>query len=134
MAGSSGELEDDGNLTFDGSTLTVTGTCAATDFNTTSDITLKENVSIIDGALDMINNLNGINWNWKSDGRKSMGVSAQDVEAVAPELVSTGEHKAVNYNGLIGILIEAVKDQSQQIEVLRTELAKKANKRTRKSS
>jgi len=114
--------------------LTVSGTVAATDFNSTSDITLKDNVSIIDNALDMINNLNGISWNWKHDGKASLGVSAQNVETVAPELVNTGEtHKSVNYNGLIGILIEAVKEQGNQISELRSELAKKANSRKKRS-
>jgi len=114
-------------------TLTVTGDVAATNFNSTSDITLKDNVSIIDNALDMINNLQGISWNWKHDGKASLGVSAQNVETVAPELVSNGDHKAVNYNGLIGILIEAVKEQSNQISELRVELAKKANSRRKRS-
>jgi hypothetical protein len=101
-------------------------------FNATSDITLKDNVSIIDNALDMINNLEGISWNWKSDGKPSLGVSAQNVETVAPELVMTGDHKSVNYNGLIGILIEAVKEQTNQINDLRHELTLKANSRRKR--
>jgi len=81
----------------------------------------------------MINNLDGISWNWKDSGKASLGVSAQNVETVAPELVSNGtSHKAVNYNGLIGILIEAVKEQSNQISELRVELAKKANSRRKR--
>ena len=86
--------------------LTVAGRVAAQDFNATSDITLKDNVSIIDNALEMINNLDGISWNWKNNGKASLGVSAQNVETVAPELVGQGEHKSVNYNGLVGVLIE----------------------------
>ena len=106
----------------------------APNFNATSDITLKENVSIIDNALDMIYNLEGISWNWKNNGKASLGVSAQNVETVAPELVNNSEtHKSVNYNGLIGILIEAVKEQGNQITELRTELAKKANSRKKRS-
>ena len=136
---------DGAGLTVDGASATFTYAASgdkfvsnkdveAPNFNATSDITLKENVSIIDGALDMINNLNGISWNWKSDGRASLGVSAQNVETVAPQLVSNGStHKAVNYNGLIGILIEAVKEQSNQISDLRAELALKANSRRKRS-
>ena len=115
------------------SNINTTGDISATNFNSTSDITLKDNVSIIDNALDMINNLEGISWNWKDSGKASLGVSAQNVETVAPELVSNGSHKAVNYNGLIGILIEAVKEQGNQISELRTELAKKANSRKKRS-
>ena len=51
----------DTDLTYNPSTNTLN----AGTFNSTSDITLKENVSIIDNALDMINNLEGISWNWK---------------------------------------------------------------------
>ena len=114
--------------------ITTSGDISAANFNSTSDITLKDNVSVIDNALDMINNLNGISWNWKNNGKASLGVSAQNVETVAPELVNTSEtHKSVNYNGLIGILIEAVKEQGNQITELRTELAKKANSRKKRS-
>ena len=114
--------------------ITTSGDISAANFNSTSDITLKENVSIIDNALDMINNLEGISWNWKNNGKASLGVSAQNVETVAPELVNNSEtHKSVNYNGLIGILIEAVKEQGNQITELRTELAKKANSRKKRS-
>jgi len=114
--------------------ITTSGDISAANFNSTSDITLKDNVSVIDNALDMINSLNGISWNWKNNGKASLGVSAQNVETVAPELVNNSEtHKSVNYNGLIGILIEAVKEQGNQITELRTELAKKANSRKKRS-
>ena len=113
--------------------LTVNGTVAATDFNSTSDITLKDNVSIIDNALEMINNLEGISWNWKDSGKASLGVSAQNVETVAPELVSNGSsHKAVNYNGLVGVLIEAVKSLSAEVETLK--VTKSDKRRSRKTA
>ena len=112
--------------------LTVNGTVAATDFNSTSDITLKDNVSIIDNALEMINNLEGISWNWKDTGKASLGVSAQNVETVAPELVTTGDHKAVNYNGLVGVLIEAVKSLSAEVETLK--VTKSDKRRSRKTA
>ena len=112
--------------------LTVNGTVAATDFNSTSDITLKDNVSIIDNALEMINNLEGISWNWKDSGKASLGVSAQNVETVAPELVTSGEHKAVNYNGLVGVLIEAVKSLTAEVETLK--VTKSDKRRSRKTA
>ena len=103
----------------------------APNFNATSDITLKDNVSIIDNALEMINNLEGISWNWKDSGKASLGVSAQNVETVAPELVSNGSsHKAVNYNGLVGVLIEAVKSLSAEVETLK--VTKSDKRRSRK--
>ena len=47
-----------------------------------------------------------------------MGVIAQDVEKVLPELVNGTDSKTVNYNGLIGLLIEVVKEQQQRINTL----------------
>ena len=49
-----------------------------------------------------------------------MGVIAQELEKVFPELVKQSDsHKSVNYNGLIGVLIEAIKEQQKQIEELK---------------
>ena len=104
---------------------TMTGTLNATNFNSTSDITLKENVSLIDNALDMVKKLDGIGWNWKDNGKASLGVSAQNVETVAPELVGQGEHKSVNYNGLIGILIELLKSSQLRFPNFALNLLKK---------
>ena len=91
----------------------------AQNFNATSDITLKQDISIIDNAMEMIQNLEGINWSWKNNGQAAMGVSAQNVEKVAPQLVAQGEYKSVNYNGLVGILIEAVKSLKEEIDELK---------------
>ena len=91
----------------------------AQNFNATSDITLKQDISVIDNAMEMIQNLEGINWSWKSSGKAAMGVSAQNVEQVAPQLVGQGEYKSVNYNGLVGILIEAVKSLKEEIDELK---------------
>ena len=91
----------------------------AQNFNATSDITLKQDISIIDNAMEMIQNLEGINWSWKNNGKAAMGVSAQNVEEVAPQLVGNGEYKSVNYNGLVGILIEAVKSLKEEIDELK---------------
>ena len=117
----SNNINGTGNINITGSG-TFSATVEAQDFNSLSDITLKDNISIIDNALDMINNLDGISWNWKNNGKASLGVSAQNVEEVAPELVSNTDHKAVNYNGLIGILIQAIKEQQVQINNLKKRL------------
>ena len=104
---------------LNGTTAIFSGQVDAQSFNATSDIALKRDINVIGNALDMINNLNGISWNWKSDGTASMGVSAQDVEAVAPQLVGQGEYKSVNYNGLVGVLVEAVKTLSAEVRELK---------------
>jgi hypothetical protein len=64
--------------------------------------------------------LEGVNFTWIETGEKSVGVIAQQVESYIPELVSENQEvKSVNYNGLVGILIEAFKEQQRQIEELK---------------
>ena len=101
------------------SNINTTGNVTANDFNSTSDVTLKQDVSVIDNALEMISQLEGVSWKWKETLKPSLGVTAQNVETVAPELVSNGSHKSVNYNGLIGILIEAVKELKSEVDELK---------------
>jgi len=95
-------------------------TVSALDFNTTSDITLKTDVETIASALELISSIRGVKFSWKENAKPSLGVIAQEVEEVFPELVSVGgDHKQVNYNGLIGVLVESVKELSGQIDDLR---------------
>jgi len=105
-------------LTFNPST----GTLNATNVNTTSDINLKKDISPVENALETVQKLEGVNFTWKDNDKKTIGVIAQQIEEHLPELVDTAEHKSVNYNGLIGVLIEAVKEQQSQIEALRAEI------------
>jgi hypothetical protein len=114
--------------------LLVTGIITATDFNSASDIRLKENIQKIDNPIDKIIKIDGVRFDWKSDNKPSMGVIAQNIEEVLPELVSGGESKTVNYNGIIGLLIECVKTQQEQIDELNRRLDELPKKRTRKSS
>ena len=95
------------------------GTITATDFNSTSDLAVKENISTFKNGLETIKQLRGVNYTLKENGRVSIGVIAQELEQVLPQLVKDGEIKSVNYNGLIGVLIEAVKELSSQIEELK---------------
>ena len=105
-----------------GTSLSLSGICTASDFNSTSDINLKENIRPIQNSSEIIGELEGVRFVWKADGKESIGVIAQEVEKTLPELVSNGDVKTVNYNGLIGILIEAVKDQQKQINDLKEEV------------
>lgn len=90
-----------------------------TDLNSTSDINLKDNIRPFEDALTTTEQLNGVHFNWKNDDRKSIGVIAQEIEKILPELVvETDGTKTVNYNGLIGVLIEAVKELSEKVKVL----------------
>ena len=102
------------------SALQVAGTVSAQDFNTTSDQSLKINIATIEDALEKIELIRGVEFNWsKSPHAPSMGVIAQEVESVFPELVADTNPKQVNYNGLIGVLIESVKELKADNEVLR---------------
>lgn len=108
-------------LTVQGDIL-VSGVTTSTDFNSASDIKFKENIQPIENPIDKILQINGVSFNWKEDGRSSMGVIAQEVEQIFPELVNTAEYKSVNYNGLIGVLIEVVKELKQEINELRGQI------------
>ena len=102
--------------------ITVTGTAQATDFNSTSDIRLKTNIQTIENPLAKIIQIEGVSFNWKEDNRPALGVIADQVEKIIPELVHGDNPKTVNYNGLIGLLIEAVKEQQVQITELKSKL------------
>ena len=71
--------------------------------------------------MELLKELNGVQFIWKEFETPSAGVIAQDVEKVLPELVNiradTGT-KTVNYSGLIGLLVEAVKELADRVEQL----------------
>ena len=97
-----------------------TGTITVVDLNTTSDISLKENIHTVENALETVGSLRGVSFDWKETGKGSYGVIAQEIEEVLPELVKNGEIKSVNYNGIIGVLIEAIKELKTEIEILKS--------------
>ena len=102
--------------------MNVSGIVTATDFDSLSDVNLKTNVVVIENPLDKVLQLRGVNFDWKEDNRPSMGVIAQEVEEILPQLVHGHETKTVNYNGLIGLLIECVKKQQEEIDELKKRL------------
>ena len=98
-----------------------TGTLNSTIYNSLSDKNKKKNVKKIKGALSIVDQLNGVEFQWKDTGVKSYGVIAQELEKVIPDLVTTDDkgNKSVNYNGLFGFLINAIKEQQKQIDDLK---------------
>ena len=58
----------------------------------------------------------------KGETERKTGVIAQEVEAVLPEAVKDGEYKSVAYGNMVGLLIEAIKEQQAQIEELKSEI------------
>jgi hypothetical protein len=105
-------------------TLNVSGIATAQDFNSASDENLKTNIRTIEDPLAKVVQIRGVNFDWKETQRPSLGVIAQEVEKVLPELVTDNGTKTVNYNGLIGLLIETVKEQQKQIDTLSERLSK----------
>ena len=100
--------------------VSVTGQVTASDFNTTSDLRLKENVETAAG-LETVSALRGVVFDYKEDGKHASGVIAQEVEDVIPHAVSEkGGVKVVAYQQIIGHLIEAVKELKEEVETLKT--------------
>lgn len=106
---------------------TFTGDISAPNFNSSSDKNLKENIYAIQSALNTIENLQGVSYNWKDTGQKSYGFIAQEVDKILPELVQTNqdtETLTLNYQGIIPFLVEAIKEQSKRIKFLEDQLNK----------
>ena len=100
-------------------------------FSTTvaSDKKLKENVQVVNGALELVSQLDGVTFDWKESGKNSAGVIAQDVEKVLPSAVKevenmdkTDTHKVVDYNQLSALFIEAIKELKEENKILKDEI------------
>ena len=144
-------LTNEANLTFDGTTAYINGALGVgTDNPTTiglieatndivayysSDKRLKENIIPIPGALDKVMKLNGVFFDWISlteeqeihiHGNKGadVGIIAQEIEKVLPQVVTTRDngYKAVNYEKIVALLIEAIKDQQLEIETIKRKI------------
>ena len=89
------------------------------DITAFSDIRLKSNIKKIDNALDKIKQISG--YTYDMNNKRSTGVIAQEVEKVLPEVVQDREdgYKTVAYGNMIGLLVEAIKELKQEIEVLK---------------
>ena len=103
-------------LTFNPST----GTLSATIFTSTSDERVKTNIRPITNALDITKKLKGVKFNWKENDLPSLGLIAQEVEKVLPEVVNTDSEdmKSINYSSLVSLLVEAIKELNQKVENL----------------
>lgn len=115
-------MDRSGNVTFAG------------DVTAFSDARLKENIETIKNPIDIIKQIRGVSYNWIESGKKSIGVIAQEIEQV-PELAclvsenaddgsSEFRQKNVAYGNMVGVLIEAIKEQQSEIDQLK-ELVKK---------
>lgn len=143
-------LQGTSSITYIGSTMSVTGTLAVTGAITaTGDVTafssderLKTNINTIPNALDKVKSIRGVTYNWNDvaigygfgDTNEHAGVLAQDLQRVLPQVVrnaafdvaedgssKSGEHYlTVQYDKIIPLLIEAIKELSAEVEALKS--------------
>jgi hypothetical protein len=104
----------------------------------TSDRRLKENITPLESALmlEQIKKIEGVSFSMKNmPGKTEYGVIAQDIEKIFPHLVVTADDeagtKSVNYMGLISPMIEAIKAQQKQIDLLKEEIEALKNSKER---
>ena len=95
-----------------------------------SDERLKDNIEVISNPIEKVQQLKGVTWDWNDNADElqqslpNVGVIAQDVEKVLPQLVKDRDNgfKGVDYDKIVGLLIEAIKDQQTQIDELKEKL------------
>lgn len=109
-------LENDGDLQVGGDVIAYSTVA-------TSDINLKDNIKKVDNALEKLKELNGVTFDWKHNGKASAGLIAQEVEKVLPSAITEAKelngdeiYKHVNYNQVISILVEAIKELSDKVD------------------
>jgi cytoskeletal protein CcmA (bactofilin family) len=113
-------------------TLQVFGRFKSNSINETSDIRYKKDIKTVDNALSKVLALRGVNYHWRQeefpennfDNTLQLGVIAQEVEKIVPEVVRTDEKgfKSVEYSKLVALLIEAIKDQQKTIDQLKEDV------------
>lgn len=100
---------------------------AGGDITALSDVRHKENIETVDSALEKINSLRGVYYTRKdTPGIRKLGVIAQEVEEVIPEVISTDDtpekKKSVAYGNIVGLLIEGIKEQQKIIKAQQSTL------------
>jgi len=96
-----------------------TGVFTATDLNSLSDLTLKDNIQPLQEALSLVRQLEPVSFDWRDTGSHAYGVIAQDIEQVLPSVVQQDPQtqlRAVSYTQLVPLLIQAVKELADKIE------------------
>lgn len=106
------------------------GTTLADAWTTRSSRRFKTNIQPLEGALQKIGQLQGVSYERKSDGKHEVGVVAEDVDQIVPEVVSrdpkTHEVQGVDYSRLVSLLIEAVKSEQAEIQQLKAQIERLA--------
>ena len=107
---SGGSWQDELVLTNAGN-LTATGNVTAY-----SDARLKTDVDTIENALDKVTKLRGVSFTKVDTDERGIGVIAQEIEEILPEVVQEGAYKSVAYGNIVGLLIEAIKELKAQVD------------------
>ena len=117
---------NNGNTWQAGTLTTVGNITSGGNITANSDISLKDNIEAIPGALDKVLQIRGVTYNRNDieDNTRQTGVIAQEVEKVLPEVISEDVNgiKSVAYGNMIGLLIEAIKEQQTRIDMLEERL------------
>jgi hypothetical protein len=97
--------------------VSVSGTVTTNEVNVTSDARFKQDVTTIDDALEQVSRMRGVEFTWKENGARSSGVIAQELAEVVPYLVNVDAEGGlrVNYLGLVGHLIESVRELRRRV-------------------
>jgi hypothetical protein len=110
------------SITPAGGTLNITGNVLATGtLFSSSDIAFKSNIETIVGGLDKTLALRGVTYTRIETGEKLLGLIANEVEPIIPEVIATDENgfKSVSYGNIVGLLIEAIKELKKEIDILK---------------
>ena len=90
---------------------------AAANVTAYSDARLKKNVTTITNALELVNKMRGVYYDRIDSGEAGVGVIAQEMQAVLPQVVKQNDDAlSVAYGNVIGVLIEAIKELSAKVE------------------
>ncbi len=100
-----------------------TGSLTVTEVNTFSDLTLKTNVEPLANSIEIIRQLNPVKFNWKTNNKIGYGVIAQEIEKIIPDIVQeSGNIKSVSYMQIIAFLIDSIKQQDLDIQLLKSKI------------
>lgn len=115
-----------GNNSFTGDTNTFKALVADT-FTQSSDRNLKQNIQTISNALGLVSELRGVSYT--RNDKEEIGLIAQEVELVVPQVVGTTDSglKTVSYTNMVGLLVQAIKEQQKIIDDLTARLVKLEN-------
>jgi len=117
--------QSDTNYYADPASTSVFNQINVTTLNSTSDIRFKSDLQKIDSAVDKLKTISGYTYILKDHDDRKAGLIAQEVEGVLPEAVKGSEDKKLlDYQATIALLVEAVKEQSEQIATLKSRLTK----------